>query len=139
MFSQVRVSKNALDYFRRQARKNAPLEIQAYLAGNINTIDEVEVTDFYYTKVYHTQTNGSVAWNQEDFLRVKELAESQDKRIVGDIHSHPNWDAIMSKDDFDASVTQQLAICGICSVYDKKTRVRFWTPNSSLKCKIIYT
>lgn len=139
MFSKVRVSKRALDYFRKLARKHYPLEFQAYLAGKVNSIDEVEITDFLYTKEFHTQTTTEVCWYNQDFNNLKEKVESQGKRIIGEIHSHPGWDAVMSGMDFEASVTQQLVLCGICSINEsKKTRVRFWTPTSALPCRIIY-
>lgn len=139
MFSKVRVRKGALDYFRKLARESSPLEIQAYLAGIVTSINEVEITDFLYTKEYHTQTIHQVAWRTDEYDRLKDKIESEGKKIIGEIHSHPNWDAVMSPADFDGSVTQQLIICGICSINDKRTRVRFWTPTCSLPCTILYT
>ena len=139
MFSKVRVSKSALDYFRHKARQAAPLEIQAYLAGKVTSVDEVEITDFLYTNEYRKQSTNEVAWSTVEYDRVKEDIEQKGLRIIGDIHTHPGWDGVMSLADFDASVTQQHVICGICSVNNKKTRVRFWTPTSALPCRIIYT
>lgn len=139
MFSKVRVKKGALNHFRKLAREAYPLEIQAYLAGTITSLDTVEITDFLYTSKYKLQNNNEVAWDDDEFHKVKDKIENEGKRILGDIHTHPNWDAVLSETDYESSVTQQLVICGICSVdKGKKTRVRFWTPTSCLHCKIIY-
>ena len=138
MFAKVRVKKGALNYFRKQARESFPFEILAYLVGRVISVDEVEITDFVYTDKYHTQTKGEVRWFQEDFDKVKEKFEADGKRILGDCHSHPSWDAVMSKADYDGAITESLFICGICSTYRGKTRIRFWVPTSSLPCKIIY-
>ncbi len=139
MFSKVKVKKGALDYFRKLARQSFPYEIQAYLIGKINSIDEVEIVSFAYTKKYSIQTKGTVAWYVEDYNLLKENAENAGYKILGDIHTHPSWDAVLSPADYKISVLEQQVICGICSVNDKKTRVRFWTPASALPCRIIYT
>lgn len=138
MFSKVRVSKGALDYFRKLARQSAPYEIQAYLVGKVVSVDIVEITSFAYTKKYAIQAENCVAWYAEDFNKLKEKVESEGYRIIGEIHSHPSWDAVMSPTDYDANVTAQLVICGICSINNNRTRVRFWTPTSALPCKIVY-
>jgi len=139
MFSKVKVRKSALDHFRRLARENAPLEIEAFLTGTIISVDEVEIINFHYTKDYRIQTKYEVQWSTEAMTDLKTKAEDINLRVLGSIHSHPNWDAVMSHADYHAYVTDQLIICGICSVYNRKTRVRFWTPTSALPCKIIYS
>ncbi len=139
MFARVKVKKGALDYFRKLARQSFPYEIQAYLVGKINSINELEIISFAYTKKYSIQTKGEVAWYVSDYNILKEKAESDGYRILGDIHTHPAWDAVLSPDDYKISVLEQQVICGICSVNNKKTRVRFWTPASALPCTVIYT
>jgi proteasome lid subunit RPN8/RPN11 len=139
MFSKVRVRKSALDHFRRLAREAAPFEIEAFFTGRIISVDEVEILNFHYAKNYKIQTNNLVQWSSEDMDALKKKAEDNNLRIIGSIHSHPNWDAVMSPADYRAYITDQLIICGICSVYNRKTRVRFWTPTSALPCKIIYS
>jgi proteasome lid subunit RPN8/RPN11 len=139
MFSRVRVSKSALDHFRRRAREAYPLEIHAFLLGVVNSVNEIEVTDFRYPKEYKVQTDNHIQWTADEYAKLKERATALNKIIVGDIHSHPDWDAVMSEQDYKACILDSLSICGICSVMkDKKTRVRFWTPVSSLPCEIIY-
>ncbi len=139
MFSKVRVSKAALNHFRKKAREGFPLEIQAYLLGRIISIDEIEITKFIYTKNYAIQTTGSVCWYQEDLDKVRQQSIDTDQLVVGDIHSHPNWDAVMSPADQSSAVVEGFSICGIVSVNNNRTRARFWTPSSALPCKIIYT
>src|ERR1039458_7159989 len=138
MFAKVKVKKGALDYFRKQARENFPYEILAYLVGKVISVDAVEITDFVYTTKYHTQTTGEVRWFQEDFDRIKEKFEVHGKRVLGDMHTHPSWDAVMSQTDYNGAITESLFICKICSIYNGRKRVRFWGPTSALPCKIIY-
>jgi len=138
MFSKVKVKKGALDHFRKRARENYPLEIQAYLVGNVVSVDVIEIIGFAYTKNYASQTTGEVCWYVTDYEKLKDKIESKGNRIIGEIHSHPDWDCVMSPADYRASVTEQLVICGICSINDNKTRVRFWTPTSALPCEVIY-
>lgn len=139
MFSKVRVSKNALNYFRQLARQTPDKEIQAYIAGFVNNINEIEITDFLYTKKYAIQTSCTVAWFQEDYDKLKERVEKEGKRIIGNIHTHPNYDAVLSEQDFTNCVTEQFVVVGLVSIRNNKTRARFWTPTSALPCKIIYT
>jgi proteasome lid subunit RPN8/RPN11 len=138
MLNKVRVSKGALDYFRKKARDASPLEIQAYFLGNIKSVNEVEITDFIYTTEYATQTKDTVGWNADHFHALKERAVKEGKIIIGDIHSHPNYLPVMSGTDYRGAILDSLLICGICSIYGRKTNVLFWTPNSSLHCEVKY-
>ena len=135
--TKVKLKKGALDYFRQLARKT-PLEIHAYLIGEIVSPTLVVVDKFAYPKRYEVQTPANVGWFGEDFIALKNRVEQAGKRIVGDIHSHPEWDAVMSPDDHRGAIIDALRVCGICSVYGGKTRVRFWVPESSLPCELIY-
>lgn len=139
MFCKVKVNKEALNYFRKLARENYPNEIQAYLLGTIASIDTIEILEFKYPKKYSIQSPTEVNWSDEDYREMYQYAHENNLTVVGDCHSHPNWDAVMSGADYRSSIFASLIICGIVSVYDRKTRVRFWTPNSALPCKIIYT
>lgn len=141
--TKVRVKKSALDYFRRLARKS-PLEIQAYLVGTVVSPTLTVIDSFHYTKSYATQTESMVGWYVEDYNRVSMEAEKQGKRVLGSIHSHPRWDAVMSPADHEVCVITGARIMGICSVDNAttnhrwRTRVRFWTTDSSLPCEIVY-
>lgn len=137
MTTKVKLKKGALDHFRTLSR-NSSLEVHAYLVGSIISPETVIVDSFAYPKEYHTQTKESVAWRADEYDELKRKVESNGKRIVGDIHSHPGWDAVMSPTDYKGCIIDALRICGICSVYGKKTRVRFWIPDSALPCDIVY-
>jgi len=139
MYSKVRVKRGALNYFRRMARKSYPKEIQVYLLGKIVSMDEIHVTDFVYTNKYFKQTTNTVVWTQEEYNKLKLRAELEGKKIVGDAHSHPDWDAVMSPTDYAGAIIESLWLCGICSIHVNRTRFRFWTPTSALPCKIIYS
>jgi proteasome lid subunit RPN8/RPN11 len=138
MYSKVRIKKSALDYFRRQARNAYPKEIQAYLLGVITSVNEVRVTDVVYPYWYDTQTSEEVGWTADEFKQLKERAIAEHKMVVGDIHSHPNYDPVMSGQDYRAAILDSLLVCGICSVRKNKTKVIFWTPTSSLPCEVTY-
>lgn len=138
MFSKVKLKKGALNHFRKLARQS-PLEIHAYLVGEVKSPDLVEVESFVYPKAYNVQTTISVQWTAEEYAELKQKTEEKGLRIVGDIHSHPQWDAVMSPQDYEACLLDGLCVCGIVSVYGNKTRVRFWTPTSALPCELLYT
>jgi len=138
MFSKVRVRRSKLDYFKRKAKAACPLEIQAYLMGNVLSTEEIEITDFIYPKRYHTQTCEEVAWYDEDYKKFKNRVEREGKYSVGDIHTHPNYPPIMSGQDYQTAVTESSMISGICSVYGNRTHVVFWTTTSSKPCIIEY-
>lgn len=135
----MKVSRGALNHFRKRAREAYPLEVHAYLFGVVNSVNEIEITDFRYPKTYNIQTGTHVQWTADEYADLKERAAKANKIIVGDIHSHPNWDAVMSPSDYKACVLDSLSICAICSVEkNKRTRVRFWTPTSALPCEVVY-
>src|SRR5581483_1739915 len=114
-------------------------EIHAYLVGEVVSPSLTVVDEFIYPKEYHTQKYNEVRWYAEDYERAKEKAESKGKRIVGDIHSHPNWDAVMSLTDYRSHIEEGFRICGVCSTMGRKTRVRFWVAESALPCKLEYS
>lgn len=132
----VRISKSKLDYFRKLTRQEQPLEIQAFLIGKIVNPELTVVTDICYTKDYAEQTTTSVRWWMKDYERVSKKAEERGLRVVGDIHSHPNWDAVMSPADYKAYIESGFRVCGIVSTMGKRTRVRFWIAESALPCEI---
>lgn len=133
----VYISKHALDYFRKLAR-DCPYEIQAYLIGEVRYPDKFIVTSVEHPREYNVQTASEVQPTAEEYTRVKEKAYLEGNRIIGDLHSHPNWDAVMSPPDYEACVSDGLQICGIVSVRGRKTKVRFWNVNSSLPCEVNY-
>jgi proteasome lid subunit RPN8/RPN11 len=138
MFNTVRIKKSQLDYFRKKVREGYPLEIQAYLLGHVKSVNEIEITDFVYTTKYEKQTSFEVSWSATEYARVHTKAMDEGKDVLGDIHSHPDTLAIMSDADYISSVKCGFFVGGIVQCFSKKTRVFFWTPTSSLICKIVY-
>lgn len=137
MQNTVRLSKSQLDHFRELAR-DSPVEILAYLIGDIVSPELIDIDSFEYTKEYGTQTKGEVSWYVHEYERVKQKAEKRGRRIIGFIHSHPQWDSVMSADDYRVSIVEGFRICGIVSTMGRKTRVRFWLTDSPLPCKREY-
>lgn len=137
MRSKIRLHKSHLDHFRRLA-KNSALEIQAYLIGEVVSPDLTVVESFAYTKEYAEQTDSSVAWYKADYENLRHAAEERGKRVVGQIHSHPEWDAVMSSRDYAICTIDGSRVCGIVSVNAGKTLPRFWTTDSPLPCEIVY-
>lgn len=135
---KVKVKKSQLDYFRKLARDAAPLEVQACLIGEVVSPQLTVIESFAYPMQYHTQTTETVRWFRDDYEAVKRDAEERGKRIVGDLHSHPEWDAVMSPHDYKAHIEECQRVSGICSVYGRKTRVRFWLADCALPCEIVY-
>jgi proteasome lid subunit RPN8/RPN11 len=137
MESIVVVKKAALDYFRKKAR-DSQFEIHAYILGEYVHPDKFLISSIEHAREYEIQTKDCVQPTGEEFSRVKSLAEKQGKRIIGDLHSHPQWDAVMSPQDHKAALEDGLQICGIVSTMKRRTRVRFWLVNSALPCEIKY-
>lgn len=134
----VRISKNALDYLRKKAR-DCPNEIQAYLIGEVKYPDTYIVHGVEHPREYEVQTPFNVQPTADEYYRVKQYAFESNLRIIGDIHSHPNGEPIMSPPDYEACVADGLQICGIVSVgADRRTKVIFWLVNSALPCEVSY-
>lgn len=137
MQSKVRVDKGKLNYFRRKARETN-LEIQAYLIGKVVSPELTIIEKFIYPKQYAEQTANNVCWYLQDYNEVKKEAEEKGLRIVGDIHSHPNWFPVLSECDHRNHLADGQRITGICSTMQGRTKVYFWLAESSLPCKIEY-
>lgn len=133
----VTVKKGQLDYFRHLAR-DSKFEIQAYLVGKVLSPTYVIVDSFEYTRDYGTQNTYSVAWKTPEYDRVVKDADRRAMRVVGDIHSHPEDEAVLSAKDHDGLVTDGFRIAGVVAISGRRTRVRFWVAESSLPCKITY-
>lgn len=137
MQNKVKLNKSQLDYFRKLAR-NSPNEILAYLVGEVVNPNLVKVAYFAYTKEYQFSTPNTVQWKAEDYEAMQKQAEELGWRVIGFIHSHPEWDAVMSPQDYEVCVVGMYRLCGIVSVEGRKSRPRFWVTDSSLPCEVIY-
>jgi proteasome lid subunit RPN8/RPN11 len=141
MQSIVRINRSQAAYFRKlalaEARKSGK-EIQAYLVGHVVSPQLVVVDSFHYTKKYADQTACFVRWYDAEYQVVKAAAEAAGKHIIGDAHSHPAWDAVMSPTDYVSLIQEGFRIAGICSTQKGRTRLRFWVAESALPLKIEY-
>lgn len=134
---RVRIRKGQLAYFRKKARATKK-EVLAYLVGKVVSPELTIVEYVAYTQKYATQTECEVQWFGEEYDNVKKEAEERGLRIIGDIHSHPNWWPVPSPTDFQGQFQEGHRITGICSVMNGKTKVYFWIPESSLPCAVEY-
>jgi len=137
MASKVKVSRNALNYFRKLAR-STDKEIEAYLIGEVVSPQLTVIHRFVYTKKYEKQTTDEVKWFDKETDALKLEAGEQKLAVVGSIHSHPNYWPIVSATDHIAHVTDQMRIMGVCATMKRKTMVCFWVTESCLPCEIIY-
>lgn len=133
----VRVHEGQAAYFRRLARRTDK-EIQAFLVGHVVSPQLTVVDEFHHPKAYAVQTPCEVRWYDDEYQAVKKSAESRGKKIVGDVHSHPNWDAVLSPVDYRSHIEEGYRVAGICSVHSGRTRLRFWIAESALPLKIEY-
>lgn len=137
MASMVYISKSQLDYFRRLARDDQR-EIMAYLIGHVFGPDYTRVDYVAYTNDYRVQTPGAVDWTVPEYVRVAREAEERGGRIVGFIHSHPEWDSVLSPGDYLKCISEGHHICGVVSVYGRRTRTRMWKMDCALPCEITH-
>ena len=141
MIGTVRVKRGQANYFRKLAlveAKKSGKEIQAYLVGHIVSPQLAVIDSFHYTKKYADQTSSCVRWFDADYQIVKQAAEAAGKHVIGDAHSHPNWDAVLSPTDYVSHIQEGYRIAGICSTEHGRTRLRFWVAESALPLKIEY-
>lgn len=139
--NQVRVKQSQAAYFRKMALAEARAtgkEVQAYLIGYVASPTLTVVERFCYPKEYAVQTTGEVQWFNDEYEAVKHEAEAKNKRVIGDAHSHPDWDAVLSPMDYRSHIEEGFRIAGICSVKDGRTRLRFWIAESALPLQIDY-
>lgn len=137
MRHKVRINKNHLDYFRKLSRETDK-EIQSYLIGRVISSDITAIEKIAHVNGYELQTTSEVCWFTEDVDAAKKDAEERGLKIVGDIHSHPNWWPVLSPCDHKNHLKEGQRISGICSVMNGKTKVYFWLAETSLPCEIVY-
>ena len=137
MFSgKVKVRKSQLDYFRRQSRDSAK-EIFAFLIGVVVSPSLTRIDRFYYPD-YSEQTAGSVRPTAESTGAAHKSALDSNLKVVGSLHSHPDWFPIMSEADYKGHIEDGDRISGIVGINGRRTKVYFWTAESALPCQIEY-
>ena len=136
---KIKCKRSDLSYFRRLALDNSK-EIEAYLIGT-ESENVATIIEFIYPKNYKTQTPNVAEWSQEDVDYADKRAKELNKKIIGSIHTHINFPPVMSPTDYKESKKCGYNILGICGTTPKerKTVVYFWTLDSGLPCRIVYT
>jgi len=135
----VRLYKSQLDYFRRKARNN-PNEIYAVLVGRHASKSELEIHYFIHPKAhdYEKATPTEVTVSADFLIECEEDAREHSLKVVGSIHSHPNWPPILSPTDHAGHIESGDRVSGVVEVTKGRTRVAFWRHDSSLRCTIKY-
>ena len=126
-----------MDYFRKQAR-DSKKETLAYFLGEVISPELAIVKRLYYPKTFSLQTACAVAAAEEERIKVYALAESLNLRIIGTIHSHPDWVPILSPTDYKEHIKMGDRLSAVVGVNGRKTRVYFWVAESALPLKIEY-
>jgi proteasome lid subunit RPN8/RPN11 len=134
---RVRIRKGQLDYFRKKAREASPNEIYALLIGKNTSKWEVVVERVYYP-VLDESTPSYVKANGVSIQNAEEEANREGFKIVGSIHSHPNWPPIMSPHDHKSHIEEGDRVSGIVEVTNGRTRVAFWRHDTSLRLDLEY-
>jgi proteasome lid subunit RPN8/RPN11 len=133
----VRVSKQQLAYFRKCARESKK-EILAYFLGEVISPELAVVKKFYYPKKFSAQTACGVTATEEESAKAYALAESLNMRVIGTIHSHPDWVPILSPTDYKEHIKMGDRLSAVVGVNGRKTRVYFWVVESALPLNIQY-
>lgn len=134
---KIKVPRGAEAYFRKLAR-DSKNETLAYLIGVVKSPTLVVVDAFRYPDEFKEQTPCGVQATNVAEERIQAWATERKQMIVGTIHSHPNWDAVLSPDDHKGHIEQCHRISGVCAVKERRTRVRYWVAESSLACEVQY-
>lgn len=133
----VSVRKGQLDYFRKKCKAN-PTEIMAMLLGFRHSADYAEVVQFVYPDL-EISTRSETLVSGDEVDRVDELAELLGLEVLGSAHSHPDYLPILSPTDHRLFKDFGDLIVGVCEVPKTgRTRVVFWTRNTSLPCDLVY-
>lgn len=132
---KVKLHRGMEAYFRKKAR-DSQKEEYAYLIGVVLSPAVVRVDHFRYPKEFASKSANEVQPTAAAESEIKTWASKRGLIIVGTIHSHPNWDAVLSPDDHKTHMQDCHRITGLCSVNQRKTRVRYWVAESALHCKI---
>jgi proteasome lid subunit RPN8/RPN11 len=135
---KVKIKRGAEAHFRKLARNSAK-EVIAYLIGEVVSPSLVRVDHWKYPTAFKVQTKGEVQVTQPAENDIKAWADSKKLMIVGTIHSHPQWEAVLSYDDHKGHIEQCHRVSGVCAVRrNRRTRILYWVAESSLPCEVVY-
>ncbi len=137
MSPKIKIKRGAEAYFRKQALHSSTEEM-AYLIGEVVSPTLVRVDYWRYPDEFKIKDRGHVQATQPAEDRIKGWAETHKRMIVGTVHSHPDWEAVLSPDDHRGHIEQCHRISGVCAVRNNRTRVLYWVAESSLPCEVEY-
>ena len=138
----LQIPRAQLQLFRSKAlaTKN---ECLAFLIGTIvkenDVITQVNVEELYYPQVVAGEDY--VEWRPNDIVRLQ--AQILPRSIVGTLHSHPDYEPHISKQDIVASEQFGDVVCGIFSYWRpsgkrrRLTSLDWYYHFKMLECKII--
>jgi len=134
---KIKVKRGAEAHFRKQALHSTTEEM-AYLIGEVVSPTLVRVDHWRYPDEFKLKDQKNVQATQAAEDRIKVWTEKHKRMIVGTIHSHPNWEAVLSPDDHKGHIEQCHRVSGVCAVRNNRTRVLYWIAESSLPCEVEY-
>lgn len=134
---KIKIKRGAELYFRKRARASNTEEL-AYLMGEVVSPTFVRVDYFRYPSGYKIKTHNNVQDSDASETEAKAWADKHKCRIVGTIHSHPDWEAILSPADHKGHIEECHKISAVCAVRNGRTRVLYWVAESSLPCAVEY-
>lgn len=137
MQNTVRLNKHQLDWFRARSRQTRN-EIQAFLVGEVVSPNLTVISSIEYPPAYAVSTPHNVQCYAMDIEKIQQDAIKSGNRIVGMIHNHPEWDAVLSPSDYELMLYYGYRVCGIVSTQGRKTRPRFWVMDTALPCVVEY-
>ena len=110
MQSTVRVKKTQAAYFRKLAlaeAKKSGKEIQAYLVGHSGVAaTRGDATRSTTRRSTPTRRHAVFAGTTMTTKASRRLAEAAGKHVIGDAHSHPEWDAVLSPTDYVSHIQE---------------------------------
>lgn len=118
---KLTLPKAALATFKKRALAS-PDEILAFLVGSItkenDTITRIVVRDLVYPDI--ESAGNYVTWDMNDLIRVS--VQVQPDQVIGTIHSHPDMEPHISKEDIETGQKNGELVMGIFSYWKPGTR-----------------
>ncbi len=133
---KVKLNRHQLNYFRKRSR-DSEKEILAVLVGEVVSPALTRVDYFWYPE-YAEQTANCVQATIKSLEELKHKSDTLNLKIVGSIHSHPDWVPILSPADYKGHIEDGDRISGIVGINGRQTRVYFWTIESALPLTVEY-
>lgn len=133
---KIEISKKALERFKKYASRKYPNETFAILLGRKLADDIYSIREIHVPKIKESTYQYVIP----DYDDVNRIIKEHELDYFGEIHSHPQFGAIVSREDYkywDKSLTPIIGILSIRKRQSyKTTELFFWQKNSA--CPIQY-